>query len=167
MEIYRSVAYEQLSFCKWKHIGWMYCISETIWFEVEMPNAYSTNITNTMQTYATLFSNRQQDHRICVAGMILQYLPKKGLFKFDAKYYNTQNTYLANLTKSFSDHYIATCEPSNVLTNLDENKLGEVPCNVKWSNSHRIDPSANTSCIHFSAASEGKILYFIGIKSRG
>ena len=87
--------------------------------------------------------------------MILVYLPDKGLFKFDKEYYSKLSTYEANVTMSFGDHYIATCEPNNVLTNLDENKLGEVPCDVKWSNSHRIDPSANTSCIHFSAASEG------------
>ena len=96
-----------------------------------------------------------QDHRICVAGMILRYYEEKGLFKFDLDYYNTLNTYEANVTKSFGSYFIATCAPNNVLTNLDENKLGEVPCNVKWTNSHRIDPSANTSCIHFSAASEG------------
>ena len=98
-----------------------------------------------------------QDHIICVAGMILRYFPSKGLFKFDKKHYDQQNTNFANLTKSFGNHYIATCELPNVLTNLEQNKLGEVPCNIKWSNSHRIDPNAKTSCIHFSAASQGKM----------
>ena len=99
----------------------------------------------------------QQDHRICVAGIILEYIPEKGLFRFDQRYYKQQHTYLANVTKSFGDHYIAVCKPDNVLTNLKQGKLGEVPCNVKWTNSHRIDPNADHSCIHFSAASKGKI----------
>ena len=97
----------------------------------------------------------QDDHIVCVAGMILKYFEEEGLFKFHEEYYATKNTDLARLTKSFDNHFIATCQPNNILAKLDEGKLGEVPCNVKWSNTHRIDPNANTSCIHFSAASNG------------
>ena len=71
-------------------------------------------------------SYNSQDYRICVAGMILQYFPSKGLFKFDSALYNTLNTYEANVTKSFGKHYIATAEAINILKNLATNSLGEV-----------------------------------------
>ena len=35
--------------------------------------------------------------------------------------------------------------------------LHNIPCNVKWSNSHRVNPQSKSTCIHFSAASAGNM----------
>ncbi|XP_078598221.1 uncharacterized protein LOC144874190 [Branchiostoma floridae x Branchiostoma japonicum] len=44
---------------------------------------------------------------------------------------------------------------------------GDVPCNVKWSNAHRLDPTTGGKCIHFTAASEGDIfVVFAGIPQK-
>ena len=89
--------------------------------------------------------------------MNMIYDPTDGFFKFDYEFYRTKNTWRAKQIKVFNNRFVARAEADNVLKSLQKNHLGEVPCNVKWSNSHRIDPGKEMNCIHFSAASKGDI----------
>lgn len=80
-----------------------------------------------------------------------------GFFKFDNTFYDEKDSYEGNITKSFRNRDIARAEYRNILRVLEEDHVGQVPCNVKWSNSRRIDPTQSDSCVHFSGASNGDI----------
>ena len=96
-------------------------------------------------------------NRVCVAGLNLVYNEKYGFFKFDKEFYKNERTLIGNISRVIGNRFAARAASENILRSFEKDKLGEVPCNVKWSNAHRIDPQQNTSCIHFSAASKGDL----------
>ena len=112
---------------------------------------YHYTIDNMCQARA----GKKGENNVCIAGIKMLYDASNGFLSFDNEYYSKLKTSDARIITSFGDRFVARAESTNLLASLQAKQLGEVPCNVKWSNSHRIDPTRNTSCIHFSAASKG------------
>ena len=98
--------------------------------------------------------------------MRLKYNDKHGYFTLDKTYYTAnqkrKESYEGKLSAKYEKKFIARAEDRKVLTNVNTNELGNVPCNVQWSSSHRIafdstdSSTPNEFCVLFSAASAGK-----------
>ena len=101
---------------------------------------------------------RGRENKICVLGLVLTYHPHSGFLTIAREDFNLSKHVFSNLTADMIGSLIAHVEwPTEHIFQLDT-VIGYLPCNVKWSNVLRFDPSSREGkCLHFSAASKGTI----------
>lgn len=94
--------------------------------------------------------------KICILGMILRYDPATGFFILNQHDFDLSKRAWPSLTDKNIDTVMARVEwPGRDIFKLDE-VIGYVPCNVKWSNAMRFDPSEGEGkCLHFTLVTEG------------
>ncbi len=94
--------------------------------------------------------------RICILGMILRYDPATGFLILNQNDFELSKRTWPGLTVKNIDTVMARVEwPGRDIFKLDE-VIGYVPCNVKWSNAMRFDPSEGEGkCLHFTLVTEG------------
>ena len=99
-----------------------------------------------------------KDFKICILGMVLTYHPRNGYITLGEKELNVSRKAFPGLTSDMIDSLIAHAEwPAEHIFQLDT-VVGYLPCNVKWSNALRFDPSNKEGkCLHFTASSKGTI----------
>lgn len=99
-----------------------------------------------------------EDNKICLLGLVLSYNAQNGFLTLSKEDFNVSKESFPSLTTDIIGSLIAHVEwPSDYIFQLDE-VVGYMPCNVKWSNVLRFDPSnQDGKCLHFSASSKGTI----------
>jgi len=97
-------------------------------------------------------------NKICILGLVLTYHVHSGFLTLDKEDFNVSKKTFPGLTTDMIGSLIAHVEwPSGHIFQLDK-VIGYLPCNVKWSNVLRFDPSNQEGkCLHFSASSKGTI----------
>ena len=98
-------------------------------------------------------------NKICILGLVLTYSAHSGFLTLEKEDFNvSKKTFPISLTTDMIGSLIAHVEwPSDHIFQL-EKVIGYLPCNVKWSNVLRFDPSNQEGkCLHFSASSKGTI----------
>lgn len=97
-------------------------------------------------------------HTMCILGMVLTYDPNSGFLTMSKEDLQATKESYKSIPMDESGMLVARVEwPANHIFKMDE-VIGYLPCNVKWSNVLRFDPS-NTEgkCLHFTASSKGTI----------
>ena len=99
-----------------------------------------------------------EDHEVCIFGMVLTYHEQNGYLTLSKKNFNLSKESFPSLKEEMMDALVAQGEwPAKNIFNLDT-VVGYLPCNVKWSNAMRFDPSNKEGkCLHFTASSKGTI----------
>lgn len=100
----------------------------------------------------------RKDLEICILGMVLTYSPQNGYLTLKRENFQTSNATFPGLKTDMIDSLIAHAEwPADHIFQMDT-VIGYLPCNVKWSNALRFDPSNKEGkCLHFTASSKGTI----------
>ncbi|XP_078607291.1 uncharacterized protein LOC144879573 isoform X1 [Branchiostoma floridae x Branchiostoma japonicum] len=105
-------------------------------------------------------------HKVSVGGLVMTYSETTGTFTVTQEDYDASAAAILDLPTWLSGMEIARAEYKSLLEQLShqQSSRGQMPCNLQWSNSHRIDATDGGKCIHFTAASEGDIfLVFAGV----
>ncbi|XP_078599632.1 uncharacterized protein LOC144874877 [Branchiostoma floridae x Branchiostoma japonicum] len=106
-------------------------------------------------------------NKVSVGGLVMTYNENNGIFTMTEEDFEASSAAILNLPASINGMEIARAEYKSLLEQLSHHQSstgGQMPCNLQWSNSHRIDPTDGGKCIHFTAASEGDIyLVFAGV----
>ena len=99
-----------------------------------------------------------QVNKICILGMVLTYDLQTGFLTLESSDYKLSKQSFPKLGKDMQGALIAHVEwPSEHIFQLDK-VVGYLPCNVKWSNVLRFDPSNEEGrCLHFAASSTGTV----------
>ena len=97
-----------------------------------------------------------KDFKICILGMLLTYNPQNGYLTLLKEDFNVSKKSFPGLTEEMMNSLAAHVEwPTQNIFQLDT-VVGYLPCNVKWSNALRFDPSNKEGkCLHFTASSAG------------
>ena len=97
-----------------------------------------------------------KDFKICILGMLLTYNPQNGYLTLLKEDFNVSKKSFPSLTEEMMNSLVAHVEwPTQNIFQLDT-VVGYLPCNVKWSNALRFDPSNKEGkCLHFTASSAG------------
>ena len=97
-------------------------------------------------------------HKMCILGLVLTYNPDTGFITMEHDDWSATRALYPHILMDESGMLVARAEwPAKHVFHLDK-VIGYLPCNVKWSNVLRFDPS-NTEgkCLHFTASSKGTI----------
>ena len=97
-------------------------------------------------------------HLMCILGLVLTYDPYTGFITMTHQNYKDTRDLYPGIRMGDLNMLVARAEwPAKRIFHLDK-VIGYLPCNVKWSNVLRFDPS-NTEgkCLHFTASSKGTI----------
>ena len=99
-----------------------------------------------------------KDFKICILGMVLTYHPANGYLTLAAEDFSVSKESFPSLTEDMIDSLVARVEwPTENIFKL-HSVIGFLPCNVKWSNAMRFDPSNKEGkCLHFTASSKGTV----------
>ncbi|CAH1252513.1 COLEC10 [Branchiostoma lanceolatum] len=107
------------------------------------------------------------EHKISVGGLVMTYDVTTGLLSVTQDDFDASSAVIPKLPDWINGKTIARAEYKSLmeeLSNQPTGTRGAMPCNVKWSNYHRIDPTDGGRCIHFTAASLGNIyVVFAGV----
>ncbi|XP_035690604.1 uncharacterized protein LOC118425679 [Branchiostoma floridae] len=99
-------------------------------------------------------------NKISVGGLVMTYDQDTGLFTVTPEDFEASSRVIPDLPDWINDMPVARAEYKSLLRHLSDTgglDRGLVPCNLRWSNAHRIDATDGGKCIHFTAASEGDI----------
>ena len=98
------------------------------------------------------------DKTICVLGLLLTYNEQSGFLTLRKEDLEFSKESFPKLTDAIIGTLMGHVEwPSDHIFQL-ETVVGYLPCNVKWSNVLRFDPSNDEGkCLHFTASSQGTI----------
>ncbi|XP_066303955.1 uncharacterized protein [Branchiostoma lanceolatum] len=106
-------------------------------------------------------------HKVSVGGLVMTYDEDTGMFTVTQEDFDASAAAILDLPPWIIDMDVGRAEYKSLLEHLSHQQSstgGQMPCNLQWSNSHRIDPTDGGKCIHFTAASEGDIfLVFAGV----
>ncbi|CAH1264044.1 SCUBE3 [Branchiostoma lanceolatum] len=106
-------------------------------------------------------------HKVSVGGLVMAYDENTGIFSVTQEDFDASAAAISDLPAWINGMEVARAEYKSLLEYLSHQQSstgGQMPCNLQWSNSHRIDPTDGGKCIHFTAASEGDIfLVFAGV----
>ncbi|XP_019621121.1 PREDICTED: uncharacterized protein LOC109467541 [Branchiostoma belcheri] len=106
-------------------------------------------------------------HKISVGGLVMSYGEDTGLLTVTQEDFEASAELIADLPDWLIGMDVGRAEYSSLMQQISNHQSldrGHVPCNMQWSNAHRIDPTNGGKCIHFTAASEGDIfVVFAGI----
>ena len=99
-----------------------------------------------------------KDNKICILGLLLTYNTQTGFLTLAKEDLNLSKVTFPSLNSHIIGSPIAHVEwPSEHIFQLAK-VIGYLPCNVKWSNVLRFDPSNEEGkCLHFTASSKGTI----------
>ena len=99
-----------------------------------------------------------KENKICMLGLVLTYNPHTGFLTLAREDFDVSKETFPALTADMIGTLIAHVEwPSEHIFEM-EKVVGYLPCNVKWSNVLRFDPSNEEGkCVHFTASSEGTV----------
>ncbi|CAH1252512.1 PRSS12 [Branchiostoma lanceolatum] len=104
---------------------------------------------------------------ISVGGLVMTYDVTTGLLSVTQGDFDASSAVIPDLPDWINGMTIARAEYKSLmeeLSNQPTGTRGDMPCNVKFSNYHRIDPTDGGKCIHFTAASMGNIyVVFAGV----
>ena len=97
-------------------------------------------------------------NKVCIMGLTLTYSSDSGFLRLAQEDFAASKTNYGVLTQADVGRLFAHVEWPQSHVFRFEDTVGYLPCNVKWSNALRFDPS-NTEgkCLHFTAVSEGTI----------
>ncbi|XP_066274625.1 uncharacterized protein [Branchiostoma lanceolatum] len=106
-------------------------------------------------------------HKVSVGGLVMTYDEDTGMFTVTQEDFDASAAAILDLPSWINGMDVGRAEYKSLLDHLSHQQSssgGQMPCNLQWSNSHRIDPTDGGKCIHFTAASEGDIfLVFAGV----
>ncbi|XP_078657546.1 uncharacterized protein LOC144903369 [Branchiostoma floridae x Branchiostoma belcheri] len=106
-------------------------------------------------------------NKVSVGGLVMTYDEDTGLFTVTPEDFEASAQAIQDLPDWMNGLPVARAEHKSLLRHLSDSdalSTGDIPCNLRWSNAHRIDPTDGGKCIHFTAASEGDIfVVFAGI----
>ncbi|XP_068718689.1 uncharacterized protein [Montipora capricornis] len=96
-------------------------------------------------------------HYICIYGLLLKYDERMGALNLDRHGFNISQQTFPSLHPNLIGGELARVEwPSDHIFQMSE-VVGYLPCNVKWSNALRFDPSEEGRCLHFTASTKGTV----------
>ena len=97
-------------------------------------------------------------NKMCITGLLLSYNPVSGFLTLTKEDLDVSKKAFPSLTNDMIGSLIARVEwPAKHIFQLHK-VIGYLPCNVKWSNVLRFDPSnAEGKCLHFTASSQGTV----------
>ncbi|XP_019614665.1 PREDICTED: uncharacterized protein LOC109462550 [Branchiostoma belcheri] len=125
------------------------------------------NIPHLYDGYNNGNSNDVNGNKVSVQGLVLTYDGETGILTVGDTDFEASKQAVPGLPDWVKGRAVARVEYKSLLKHLSNQKTetnGDAPCNIKWSNAHRIDPTDGGKCIHFTAASEGDIfVVFAGI----
>ncbi|XP_078353427.1 uncharacterized protein LOC144638119 [Oculina patagonica] len=98
------------------------------------------------------------ENKICILGLTLEYYSDSGFLRLAAEDLEINKMNYKSLRQADVGRLFAHVEWTQDHAFRFQEVVGYLPCNVKWSNALRFDPS-NTQgkCLHFTAVSEGTI----------
>ena len=108
---------------------------------------------------SSCLAQEDAENRICILGLILKYYPDTGFLRLDKEDFEANKRIYDTLKVADVGRLMAHVEwpQSHIVSRLND-VVGYLPCNVKWSNALRFDPSDREGkCLHFTAVSEGTI----------
>ncbi|XP_019634114.1 PREDICTED: uncharacterized protein LOC109477328 [Branchiostoma belcheri] len=112
-------------------------------------------------------SNDVNGNKVSVQGLVMTYDEETGVLTVGDTDFEASKQAVPELPDWVKGQALARVEYKSLLEHLSNQQTvtnGDAPCNIKWSNAHRIDPTDGGKCIHFTAASEGDIfVVFAGI----
>ncbi|XP_035699632.1 uncharacterized protein LOC118432207 [Branchiostoma floridae] len=112
-------------------------------------------------------SNDVNGHKVSVQGLVMTYSEETGVLTVTESDFEASKQVVPELPDWVKGQAVARAEYKSLLKHLSNQQRvtsGDAPCNIKWSNAHRIDPTGRGKCIHFTSASEGDIfVVFAGI----
>ena len=99
-----------------------------------------------------------QNNKICILGLLLEYNQQTGFLTLSKQDFELSKKSFPTLTEDLIGSLIAHVEwPPERIFQI-KNVVGYLPCNVKWSNVFRFDPSNKEGkCLHFTASSKGTV----------
>ena len=105
-----------------------------------------------------------KDFKICILGLVLTYHPQSGYLNLAKGDFNLSKKSFPSLREDMIDSLVAHAEwPAKNIFQL-HTVVGYLPCNVKWSNALRFDPSNKEGkCLHFTASSKGTVFVIFTI----
>lgn len=99
--------------------------------------------------------------KMSIFGLVLSYNEKSGGLEMLPADFEASKQFFPNLHEFLAGRTLARVAIETKSVTKVANKreaAASDPCNVKWSNALRFDPTdSNGKCLHFTAASEGKI----------
>ncbi|XP_035667450.1 uncharacterized protein LOC118410076 [Branchiostoma floridae] len=111
-------------------------------------------------------SNDVNGHKVSVQGLVMTYDEETGVFTVTESDFEASNASVPALPGWVEGLQVARAEYHSLLQHLSRQSstTGDAPCNIKWSNAHRLDPTNGGKCVHFTIASQGDIfVVFAGI----
>ncbi|XP_035690560.1 uncharacterized protein LOC118425668 [Branchiostoma floridae] len=106
-------------------------------------------------------------HKVSVGGLVMTYDEETGLFTVTQEDFEASSQLISGLPDWIIDMDVGRAEYSSLVEQIGHHQSlnrGDMPCNMRWSNAHRVNPTDGGKCIHFTAASEGDIfVVFAGI----
>ncbi|XP_019617679.1 PREDICTED: uncharacterized protein LOC109465000 isoform X3 [Branchiostoma belcheri] len=104
-------------------------------------------------------SNDVNNKKVSVQGLVMTYNEKTGVFTVTNDDYKASASILPDIPNWIKCRKIARAEYKKLLNHLGQktDTMGDVPCVIQWSNAHRLNPTGEGNCIHFTAATEGDI----------
>ena len=106
-------------------------------------------------------SGDARKHKVSILGLVLSYNQKSGGLELLPADLEASKQFFPDLHEFLSGRTLATIaietEAVTRVANKRENAANP-PCNVKWSNALRFDPTdSGGKCLHFTAATEGSL----------
>ena len=108
-------------------------------------------------------SGNTKKRKISILGLVLSYNQKTGGLELLPADLDASKQFFPNLRKFLAGRTLAKivleADDSSRLPSKREGQIMvDQPCNVKWSNALRFDPTdSNGKCLHFTAATEGSL----------
>lgn len=106
-------------------------------------------------------SGDARKHKMSIFGLVLSYNEKSGGLEISPNDFEASKQFFPNLHEFLAGRTLARVAiETKAVTKLASKRepAANPPCNVKWSNALRFDPTDTSGkCLHFTAATEGNI----------
>uniref|UniRef100_A0A1I8J970 MACPF domain-containing protein n=1 Tax=Macrostomum lignano TaxID=282301 RepID=A0A1I8J970_9PLAT len=118
----------------------------------------------TMHLYDGCEIPESKEAKICFRNIIMTYNEASGFLRVDAKDFRATKARIPALPIWLANSVVARVQKLEISATAKNDMYGgrgAVPCNIKWVNSHRLDPQKEENCIHFTAATSGDIFVIL------
>uniref|UniRef100_A0A1I8JDZ1 RNase H domain-containing protein n=1 Tax=Macrostomum lignano TaxID=282301 RepID=A0A1I8JDZ1_9PLAT len=95
--------------------------------------------------------------KICIWSIILTYEEETGFFHIDPLDFIASKRRNQNLPDWIEGTTVARASRIEGQKGANSTAAASIPCNVRWLNSHRLDPDREENCLYFTAATAGDI----------
>lgn len=106
-------------------------------------------------------SGDPRKHKMSILGLVLSYNQKSGGLELSPPDFQASKQFFPDLREFLSGRTLAKVAiETEAVTRVGSKResAASPPCNVKWSNALRFDPTdSGGKCLHFTAATEGSI----------